>query len=157
MLFVIGCAVSLVASGQLTLRLIVDGAVSFAFVPAIQLLALATVLRRRRVDPAFAHAVDRFFAGSTAWLVTLIAIGAAAAVTQPVFWSLAMLELAAVPALVASVLMDYRFFRDDMAHARPARAVTMQRLIAWPLTVVYFLGVPIWSEVLPRIPGWPIR
>jgi uncharacterized membrane protein len=58
---------------------------------------------------------------------------------------------------VASLLVDYRFFRDDMAHARPARAVTVQRLIAWPLTVAYFLGVPIWAEVLPHIPGWPIR
>jgi hypothetical protein len=156
-LLVIGCTVSFLASSQLTARLIIDGAVSFAFVPVIQVAALAAILRWTPSRLRLADAVDRFFAGSTAWLVTLIAIGAAAAVTQPVFWSLTMLELAAVPALAASLLIDYRFFRDDMAHARPARAVTVQRLIAWPLTVAYFLGVPIWAEVLPHIPGWPIR
>jgi hypothetical protein len=101
---VIGCTVSFLASSQLTARLIIDGAVSFAFVAVIQVAALAAILRWTPSRLRFADAVDRFFAGGTAWLLTLVAISAAAAMTQPVFWSLTVLELAVVPALVAPLL-----------------------------------------------------
>jgi hypothetical protein len=51
--FVLGCGVSAVASGRFSV-LIVDGAVSFAFLPAIELLALRREPmgpRRRRPFP----------------------------------------------------------------------------------------------------------
>src|SRR5262245_18684291 len=64
----LGCAVSVLASGQVTLRLIVDGALSMAFVPACQMLGLAVVYPFRRTQVSFAAAVDRFFAGNTIWL-----------------------------------------------------------------------------------------
>jgi hypothetical protein len=44
--FTLGCAVSLLASGRLSARLIVDGAVSFAFVPVFEVLAFAALYRR---------------------------------------------------------------------------------------------------------------
>src|SRR5262249_60631416 len=42
----IGSGVSLMSSGRLTPRLVVDGAVSFAFVPVFELAAFALVHRR---------------------------------------------------------------------------------------------------------------
>jgi hypothetical protein len=39
--FVLGCGVSLLASGRFTLRLVVDGTISFAFVPLCELVAFA--------------------------------------------------------------------------------------------------------------------
>ena len=46
--FMLGFGVSLHASGRFTLRLIVDGTLSFAFVPLSQLIAFAVVHRIQR-------------------------------------------------------------------------------------------------------------
>ena len=46
--FVLGCGVSLLASGRFTLRLVVDGTLSFAFVPLCELVAFAIVYRLQR-------------------------------------------------------------------------------------------------------------
>ena len=46
--FRLGCGVSIVASGRFTLRLIVDGTVSFAFVPLCELIAFVIVHRLPR-------------------------------------------------------------------------------------------------------------
>src|SRR5262245_34294713 len=69
---ILGCAVSVFASGRFTLRLIVDGALSMAFVPACQVLGLAVVYPLRRTQVSFAEAVDRFFDGNTIWLVWIL-------------------------------------------------------------------------------------
>src|SRR2546426_10870999 len=70
--FVLGCTVSIVASGRLSLRLIADGAVSFAFVPLVEMGALAAVYRAGRRPISFARAVDLFFAGNAPWLLWLV-------------------------------------------------------------------------------------
>ena len=99
--FVLGCGVSILASGRFTLRLIVDGTLSFAFVPLCELIAYAIVYRlqrgtRQASGPAsasakatadkeaghYARAVDRYFAGNTPWLWWMVAL-MAAAVVQP--------------------------------------------------------------------------
>src|SRR5262245_50321610 len=66
--FMLGCGVSLLASGRFTLRLIVDGTLSFAFVPLCELAAYAVVFRVQRGARPFARAADRYFAGNAAWL-----------------------------------------------------------------------------------------
>lgn len=76
--FVLGCGISILASGRLTLRLIVDGMLSFAFVPACQLAGLAAVYRARRAPLTFSEAADRFFEGNSPWLWLLVATMAAA-------------------------------------------------------------------------------
>ena len=65
-LLVMGCVVSAAASGRISARLILDGAISFAFIPIFQIAAFALVYRfRRRAAGAlpFARASDQFFAG----------------------------------------------------------------------------------------------
>jgi hypothetical protein len=158
LLFSLGCLVSFLASGQLTARLVLDGMVSFAFVPAIQLVALAAAFPWRPRPLPFSAAADLFFAGSIPWLLTFVVICAAATISSPVFWSLTTLEIAMLPALSWSLGIDFRFFRDHTHHTRraAARALVLQRLIGWSLTVMYFLGIAIWAEILPQIPWWPI-
>src|SRR5262245_20165683 len=68
LMLVLGCAVSLGVSGRLTIRLLLDGALSFAFIPLSQLAGFALVYRLRPPALPFADAVDRFFAGNTVWL-----------------------------------------------------------------------------------------
>src|SRR5689334_21316275 len=69
-----GVLTSALASGTLNVRLIADGAMSFAFVPLVQIagLALAMRLGNRRAVP-FSRAVDLFFAGNAPWLVWMAA------------------------------------------------------------------------------------
>ena len=46
--FVLGCGVSMLGSGRLTLRLIADGALSFAFVPLAELLGFVIAYSKSR-------------------------------------------------------------------------------------------------------------
>src|SRR5437867_1910507 len=66
LLLFLGATISALASGRFSVRLIVDGALSFAFVPAIEMAALAIVAGRRARARAlpFANASDLFFAGN---------------------------------------------------------------------------------------------
>jgi hypothetical protein len=144
--FVLGCAISFLASGRLTLRLVADGTLSFAFVPACQLAGFALVYRRRHARLAFPEAVDRFFQGNTAWLWLLVAVMASAAVL-PVTrqLSLAPLLLVTLVPIAWSVAIDLRFFRDVMGQtARGAvRDVVIQRAVAWTAATLYFFGVAV--------------
>jgi hypothetical protein len=157
--FVIGCVVSAGASGGFRVRLIADGAVSFAFVPAFEVAALAIVCRTEtRARVPFPEAVGRFFAGNTPWLAWMTIVAAAFAVTPPrsigplvkpaLFGSL-------VP-LVWSAYADFRFFRDVMQRdgAGARRDLALHRLISWSAILIYFFGIAIWHEYALKIPGW---
>jgi hypothetical protein len=145
--FVLGCAVSVLASGRFTLRLIVDGTLSMAFVPASQMLGLAAVYPFRRTKVSFAEAVDRFFAGNTIWLAWMFAFMVLAVVlpvtgqgqlqgpflissTLPILWS---------------VVVDRRFFADGMGRTGWSGAldIAIERLVAWLAAMLYFLGVAV--------------
>jgi hypothetical protein len=141
--FVLGSGVSMLASGRFTLRLVVDGTLSFAFVPLCELLAYAIVYRLQRGSGPFAEAVDRYFAGNTPWLWWLIAL-MAAAVIQPVRSTdlLPVLLLTSVIPIALSVRSDWRFFRrGGRTRAGAAADVVLQRAIAWTLATAYFFGI----------------
>jgi hypothetical protein len=150
LMLLLGYGVSLIASGRFTLRLVVDGALSFAFVPLCEFAGLAVVYRLRRPTLSFAEAVDRFFAGNTPWLWWFLGVLIAAAVL-PVRQHghlLPALLVAAVLPIVLSVFIDVRFFRDVMGSTRgQARLdVTLQRVISWSAATAYFLGLAITSR-----------
>jgi len=157
--FVLGCAVAALASGRLSVRLIVDGAMSFAFVPAIELAAFATVYwtgRRRRIP--FARALDLFFAGNAPWLlwiVVVLALGSVVPPRQISPWILPVLVASLIP-IVWSAYIDFHFFREVMG--RPARGavrdLVIHRALGWVAATVYFLGIAIWSETLPELGAW---
>lgn len=163
---VLGCGVSLLASGRFTLRLIADGALSFAFVPLCELAGFALVYRLRRAPLPFAEAVDRFFAGNTPWLWWLLGIMTAAAVLPVVQHGqlLALLLLAAPIPIAYSVAIDLRFFRHVMGRTRGGAVfdVVLLRIVAWSAATAYFLGVAITArdffylfvEMWDLIAGW---
>ena len=163
---VLGFGISMIVSGRFTVRLIVDGALSFVFVPLCELVAFAVVYHLRRASLPFPHAVDRFFAGNTPWLGWLMAIMLAAAllpVTRQAPLLAPMLITAAIP-IVLSVRFDLRFCRDVLGRTR-SRAmvdVALLRMIAWSGATAYFFGVAItrrdffhlFVEMWDLIAGW---
>ena len=142
--FMLGCAVSLLASGRLTLRLVIDGTLSFAFVPACELIAFALVHRLQRGAHPFGQAADRYLAGNVPWLWWLLAMMTAAAVVPAHrLGSLLAPILFTSPIPIAlSVRFDWRLFRGDGLSKRQALiGILLQRVIAWPLATAYFLGL----------------
>ncbi len=144
---VLGLGVSLLASGRFTIRLIADGALSFAFVPLAELAGFALVYAAGRRALPFADAVDRFFAGNTPWLWWMLGLMVATvmlSVTEQEHL-LAPLLLASPIPIVLSVRDDLRFFRDGLGATR-GRAridVALQRMVSWSAATAYFFGVAI--------------
>jgi len=151
-----GCVVSASASGRISARLILDGAISFAFIPIFQIAAFAIVFRLRRSgDTSFPGAADRFFAGDFPWLLWLVLVAALLGSTPHrvnARWFLPIVVSAVVPAVLVARL-DFRFFRHDMgATSRQAKSsVVLHRAIAWTLAIAYFFGIALWSEQLPEL------
>jgi len=156
--FVCGCVVSLWASGRLSVRLIADGAVSFAFLPVFSLLALAAVYRRSPRRVPFAHAADLFFVANAPWLLWMVAFAAlrclqsplqAAAPPGTLSWAI-RLSLLLVAAWSAYV--DLQYFREVLPRpAGGARDLMLQRAIGWTCSAAYFLGIAIWPEIVGRL------
>ena len=158
--FVCGCTVSLQASGRLSARLIVDGAISFAFVPAFEMAALAAVYWRSPQRLSFARAVDLSFAATAPWLLWLMAFAVlrclqsprqAAAPEDVLLWTL---EVSLVPIAAWAACIDLQFFREVLPRpdGHAARDLMLQRAIGWSCTVVWFFGYAIWPEIVRR---WP--
>jgi hypothetical protein len=156
LLFLIGCVVSLWASGRLTVRLIADGMVSFAFVPVFQMLSFAVVYRHIRGVP-FAPAADRFLATDWRWRTWLVSIAALRLVLTPTqAGAPPELLFRAVQASVLGVIAwsayaDYRFFLERVSRPRDSvRALVLQRAISWTCSLVYFYGVAVWPVIVDR-------
>ena len=111
--FILGCGVSMLGSGRFTGRLILDGMLSFAFVPVAEFLGFLVAYRRGRAV-SFAHAADDLFATNQPWLWWCLAlIVAAAVVPANRHGSLLapILMTAPVPILFSGIL-EWRFARS---------------------------------------------
>lgn len=161
LLFVMGCVVSFQASGRLSVRLVADGVVSFAFIPLFELASLGIVYRLRPRQIPFARAVDLFFAANAPWLVWMLAFVTlrsvqtprqATAPPLPLLWTL---ELSLLVVAAWSVYIDLQFFRETLPRpdGRAARDLALQKAIGWSSTLLYFFGVAIWPEIAGRIAG----
>jgi hypothetical protein len=162
LLIAIACVVSVCASGRLSARLALDGAVAFAFIPAFEVLSFAAIWPRLRAHAratglTFGTAFDAFSAGNRPWLfwMLLLVLVGMLPPRQADSWILPLLLSSLVP-FVLVVLADVRFVR--VALGRPAQAARMdillQRLIGWTGGVVYFLGIALWAEIVPRWHAW---
>jgi hypothetical protein len=155
---VLGCSVSMAATGRFTPRLIADGAIAFLFVPAFAWLAFALVFRRSRHAFGFRQAADLFFLGHSPWLLWLVLLIAVTASVPPRRLSpfiLPLLVSMLVPA-VWGLWLDFHFFREVLQRTpREARRdVLLHRALAWTAVTVYFLGIAIAGEELPAIAEW---
>jgi hypothetical protein len=157
---VLGSTVSLVASGRLSLRLIADGSLSFAFLPTFAVAGFAAVYFASRPDltMTFTRALDLFTIGQLPWLLWLLLLATISSFVPPRQlgpW-IVPLELAlAVPA-VWSGIIDFYFFREVLARPRRAalRDLLLYRLLAWGASTAYFFGIAIWHELVPQAIKW---
>jgi hypothetical protein len=156
--FVLGCTVSLQASGRFSLRLVADGMISFAFVPIFMLTAIAIVYRRTSRQVDLPHAVDLFFAANRPWLLWLIGFGLLRSFQTPLQaaappWSLVCAVLLSVlPILVWSASVDLRFFRETLpGPRRPGRQLALVRALSWTPILAWYLGHEFWELVAERI------
>lgn len=158
LLFAVGCVVSVLASGRFTPRLVIDGAISFAFIPIFEVAAFAVIYRARLgTRVRLSEAADRFFDGHLPWFLWLTAMAAVGSVVPPrtVVSSIPWFGASLLVPIIWSARLDFQYFRDAMA--RPSRAAltdaVFYRAIAWTGIVGYFLGASILAEVAPLVTG----
>jgi hypothetical protein len=139
---VLGCSISLMAAGRLTLRLALPSTIYWSFIPLLELAALAAVCR-----PLRAKTIDAFFQGHRAWLLWLIAFAAVTAIVPApdviAHVPILLWYISAILAFLWSAHVDFNFSRRvlERSRAAAARDVLIQRLICWPAAFVIF----VWS------------
>jgi hypothetical protein len=147
--FGLGWAVSMLISSTLTFRLLVDGAVSFLFIPVFQLLAFVAVYRRRPQRLPMDTAVDRFFASSAPLLLWLFALGLWCVLQSPreaALWSFTEV-ISALTGLV--VALGWSWWKERGV-LRGVESLAY-RALAWSAILTYFLGISLWPELVWRV------
>ena len=157
--FFIGCTVSFLTSGTLTLRLIGPATIYWGFVPLIEIAALSAACWRDRHGIPFPRLIDSFFRGYSPWLLWLTGLCAIWTLLSPssrsLDWTLTTVWLlgGAALAIAWSLYIDFRFFRSVLRRtpAGAVRQLALQRLISWSL-IMAIAGAPtIWSDVAGRL------
>ena len=147
---IMGAMVSLAMTGTLTARLLLSGTLSWSFVPLIEVVALAMVLRRRATRGALATHVDVFFAGFSIWY--LFFIGIALVPAAPLRFSqiaFGWLEYVGTAILLWSLYVDYCYFRYAVGRTSgEARGdVFLHRALSW-MPILLIIGAPgLWPTV----------
>ena len=157
--FFIGCTVSFLTVGTLTLRLVLPATIYWSFVPIIEIAALAAVCWNNREKLPFPNLIDSFFAGYRPWLLWLTGMSAVwfflSPSTRRLDWTVEVVwELGGIViAVVWSLYIDFHFFRSVLkqSSSRAARQLALQRLISWGLILAIIGGPTMWSEVTGRI------
>src|SRR5438067_404852 len=157
LLLAIGSTVSILAGGRLTARLVVDGAISFAFIPLFEIAALAVVARRMPQRVAFSRAVDLLFTASGPWIVWMLAASAVASVVVAEAlprWTAGPSEWIVASAGGAEIVWLVRRGVDGVwAGARSASAawaldLALHRALACSAETVYFFGFALWPMMV---------
>jgi hypothetical protein len=145
--FVIGTCTAITATGRVSWRLALSGAICWSFVPILQLLTAAAVLPSRAVVPR-RRALELFFLGHAAWSLWLLA--AAASLVAGVARTDVVLVTGVVPAVWTSVVV-YAFCREVLGlTARRAAARTLAHQTLTCLLIVLYVAwaVQLWPRVL---------
>jgi len=157
LLVAIGSTVSILAGGRLTARLVLDGAISFAFIPIVEIAALAIVVRRIPSRVPFAQAVDVVFTASGPWILWMLAASTIASIVEPEDlprWTsrprLYVIAAATGLAIAWFVRLEYCAFRCALERTRreAIRDVALHRALAWTAATLYFFGFAIWPLIV---------
>ena len=156
--FLLGCAVSLITSGTLTLRLVLPSMIYWGLLPLIQAAALTAVCWSERRRVSIPRTIDSFFAGYGPWSLWLIGISAIWSFLSPLNRSIeSTLSTTwffggAGAVIIWSAYLDFCFFRFvlDKSRKDALRNLLVQRLISWSV-IVFILGAPAaWEETVGR-------
>jgi hypothetical protein len=149
----LGCFVSLVASGTLTVRLVVLPAVYWSFVALAQVLVLAAMRWRRTDHLPLSTAVDVFLTGLGPWMLLLLGLASALAFPTPAYgWGrFRVWAGVGLAVIVWSAYIDFWFFRIVLGASRAGavRDVIVNRLMTWTIVFGIFAvpGSMPWSVV----------
>jgi hypothetical protein len=153
-MLVVACAISLMTSGRITIRLAGPAFVYWAFVPLCEIAGLALVWRRK---VPFSQAIDVFFVSNAPALFWLIAYAALFAFASPIHafaWTQASVFDSTLLVMSAwTAYLDFRFFRIvfQRTRAQAVRDLLVQRAVSWVGMLVVFAWSSIWPTVLPRL------
>ena len=150
--FVLGCMISLITSGGLSVRLVGSGAACWSFVPLLGIGSLAAVCwSERRIIP-LPRAMDLFFTGYGPWSFWLVGSGAFwSSVPVQAYDSTATVRIwlaSGVVIMVWSCYIDSWFFRCILKRtsARARRDLLVQRAISWSLGLLIFGAGSLWPQ-----------
>lgn len=146
--FLVGTCTAITATGRVSWRLALSGAICWSFVPILQLLTAAAIVRPSGDAIPQRRAFELFFAGHAAWSVWLLA--AAASLVAGVARTDVVLLTALVPAGWTSVVI-YAFCREVLGlHARRAAARTVAHQAMTCLLIVLYVAwaVQLWPRAL---------
>lgn len=151
---VLGCCISLMTEGRLTLRLAAPSAIWWSFVPLLQIGCAAAAHRIARPKLSLARTIDLSFLALGPWALWLIGYAAVWGFVSPVriygwqndhrIWS-----WAAGLAAIWSAYIDFWFFRVVMG-AGPLRAggsLLLQRSVCLAVCLVIFVLSAGWQVV----------
>lgn len=154
--FAMGLLLSLDSSGRLSLRTVVDGMISFAFLPIVEVLAVGAVYLRSDRRVPFARVVDAFFVSNSPWLFWILGFCLWRIPRTPVenssltfSMSLTILATMLVP-ICWSAYLDMRFFRIVLPRRSQSAAMDLAtaRAIGWLGGLGYFFGIAAWAQVV---------
>jgi hypothetical protein len=153
----LGCAVSLMTEGRITLRLALPAAVYWSFIPLVQTACVAISYRRVRPGGSLARAIDLAFAGSAPWMLWLLLYTSLWALAPPeraydwagyrMFW-----YGSAIVAGLWSAYIDFWYFRVVLGKT-PAGAggsLFFHRVVCWGIGLAVFVLPAGWQTVA----GW---
>jgi len=146
----IACAVSLMATGSVTARLVLPATLYWSFVPLVQIAGLAVVFRKH----LRAATIDEYFAGHGPWLLWLAAFAGLWTLLPPETalgsWRFPHLWWTAAGAAAAwSLWIDFIFFRRTAGRspAHAARDLAIQRAVSWSIGMTIFVAPAGWQTV----------
>jgi hypothetical protein len=158
MAIVLGCAMSLMTEGRITLRLAVPAAIYWSFIPLFQAACLILSYRQARPEIPLARAIDLAFAGATPWLLWLTAYTSIWVFLPPAggyTWSNRheiWYSLAACAALW-SAYIDFHYFRVIFGKTAASAGGTIlwHRFVCWALGLSIFVLSAGWQTVAERL------
>jgi hypothetical protein len=152
MVLLLGCLVSLVTAGSLSMRLFGAGASNALFVPLLEIGVLAGLWRGKRAV-GFSRTVDLFFMGHGPWVLWLLVFCAIWAFASPILafvltgrWMWLLLGVV----FLWSAYIDFCFMRYVLRE-RPSRAcakLLVLRAITWGIGLEIFGGGSLWPEMV---------
>jgi hypothetical protein len=160
MAVVLGCAMSLMTEGRITLRLALPAALCWSFIPLVQIACLAISHRRARPEVSLGRAIDLSFTGGGPWLFWLVAYTS--------LWVLFPAERTygganhhviwyglAIAAGFWSVYIDFWYFRVVFGRtaAGAGGSILFHRLVCWSVGLVVFVLSAGWQTVAGWL-GW---
>jgi hypothetical protein len=134
------------------MRLMLDAAVSFAFVPTFEIGAFALTWWLAGRCGSFRKSARIFLEGDRPWLIWLAIMTAVVSVIAPleiVNWTepqrFRLGVASAVPFALWSARIDFYYFQQVLGRSRNAAAfdVFLQRAIAWGAGLIYFFALAI--------------